>query len=139
MLSNKFNIPTNNISYKNNSPLIINVVQCNSLTVVECLLMYDADVVCFSALVNKSKMRNNSYWLFQKTSVKEIPNNLYNFSIMLLLFHLTTAHHTCQVSWIMQDLPGNCLPLPHAPTTPVNLPGFLVQCHTHITKSQHRQ
>ena len=34
--------------------------------------------------------------------------------------------HTCQVSRIMQDPPRICLPLPHAPTTPENLPGFLV-------------
>ena len=36
----------------------------NSLAVVECLLMYDADVLCFCALGNKSRMRNNSHWLF---------------------------------------------------------------------------
>ena len=93
MLSNKFNIPTNNISYKNNNSSIINVVQCNSLAVVECLFMYDADVVCFCALVNKSKIRNNSHWLFQKTSVKEITNDLQNLNINLLLLMFERIHY----------------------------------------------
>ena len=51
------------------------------LVVVEFLLMYNADVVCLCALGNKSKMRNNNNRLFQKTSIKEIPNNLYNLKL----------------------------------------------------------